>query len=160
MKTDLQIFPNDVSNIICRYLDPNPRWVKYWKDDNIKEIKEIIDGRLYDYEPLEFYPDFSYDFHNHYENHNIINCVMYDVFYILYHTFPSPNYRNYRRGFYKHEANNCFIVMLLATNKNPEYDYYDTLHYKKYDKHKLELLEELYKMRSYAIKNGYKSTIL
>jgi hypothetical protein len=75
-------FPKVINNIIYRYLDPNPKWVKYWKDENIKEIKEIFNRKLYTLTTIC-------------DNDATILQIITDLYYIYD--------RKYKRGLYKYE---------------------------------------------------------
>jgi hypothetical protein len=129
MKNHLQVFPEDVSNIICRYIGPNPRWVKFWKDDSIREIKYIISDRIFRFKRTRTEVNFI----------NSVKIILNE--YIQYRKFDTLQRR-----------------ILIAYKDYILYDIEYPENYEKptsYSVNKIKYIEETYKMRSYAIIHGY-----
>jgi hypothetical protein len=129
MKKHLQVLPEEISNIICRYLDPNPRWVKFWKDDSVKTLKYIISDRIFKFQRNT--TEISFINSVKIILNESIDCRKFDMLQrrIL------MIYKDYILEHIEYPINNKFNLYSVNT---------------------LKYIEETYEMRSYAIRNGYR----
>lgn len=138
MKNHPMLFPKFASDIICQYLEPNPRWAKYWRDDNILELNEIITNER-EYDSITDMEINDTNMFSKYERH-------YDIQEDQKDASAPRNSPGNKRGMFEHKEVHMYYILKFTIK---EYLY------KHYSIGKLRRMEELYKMRAYAIKHGY-----